>query len=65
MPALVLHGLREMSFISQLSAIACISEFTLGFIGTAIGPGYARGLCETGNNLEPLSVLWLPVPLTC
>ncbi|CAK8995869.1 unnamed protein product [Durusdinium trenchii] len=64
-PALVLHGLREMSFISQLSAIACISEFTLGFIGTAIGPGYARGLCETGNNLEPLSVLWLPVPLTC
>lgn len=64
-PSLVLHGLREMSFVSQLSAIACISEFTLGFLHTVIGPGYARGLCETGNNLQPLSILWLPVPIQC
>ena len=64
-PSLVLHGLREMSFASQLAAIACISEFTLGFLHTVIGPGYARGLCETGNNLQPLSILWLPVPIQC
>eukprot|EP00435_Cladocopium_sp_Y103_P044935 s2865_g12.t1 len=64
-PSLVLHGLREMTFVSQLAAIACISEFTLAFLHTVIGPGYVRGLCETGNNLQPLSILWLPVPIQC
>eukprot|EP00913_Durusdinium_trenchii_P029883 g28002.t1 len=48
-PSLLLHGLREMPLWCQLSAIGIISEATLGFLNTTMGPGgLGRPLTDWG-----------------
>ena len=64
--SLLLHGLREMPWDCQLAAIASIAEMTSGFLDTALGPGYIRGvvpeLCKTLSLKQ--AFLWTS-PLSC
>ncbi|CAK9089568.1 Uncharacterized protein SCF082_LOCUS42260, partial [Durusdinium trenchii] len=65
-PSLLLHGLRAMPFACQLAPVAALSEATLCFLNTAVGPGFLRGLrgvpCEDSEGFESL---WWPCPMVC
>lgn len=65
-PSLLLHGLREMPWFVQLSAVGITCEVTLGFLNTTLGPGYLRGMItEPCQDFDALVVLWWPTPLVC
>jgi len=64
-PALTLHGLREMPFSSQIAAIAITCEVTLGMLNTTLSPGFARGLCAASTDFHPMVMLRWPVPMQC
>ncbi|CAK9043240.1 unnamed protein product [Durusdinium trenchii] len=63
-PSLLLHGLREMPLWCQLSAIGIISEATLGFLNTTMGPGGGI-INEPCPEFDALVSLWWPCPLQC
>ncbi|CAK9083633.1 Uncharacterized protein SCF082_LOCUS39695, partial [Durusdinium trenchii] len=64
-PCLLLHGLREMPWFCQLSAIAITCEVALGFLNTTLGPGYIRGVTEACEDFDALVIVWWPTPLLC
>ncbi|CAK9034661.1 unnamed protein product [Durusdinium trenchii] len=67
-PSLLLHGLRVMPFSCHLSAMAIISEVTLSFLNTTVGPAFLRGLIETPCEPQDFDVLvsiWWPCPMIC
>ncbi|CAE7628879.1 unnamed protein product, partial [Symbiodinium necroappetens] len=64
-PALTLHGLREMPLPAQLSAMAIACEITVTYLNATLSPGFSRGLCQTPPDFQELVMLWWPVPLQC
>ncbi|CAJ1363870.1 unnamed protein product [Effrenium voratum] len=70
-PALSLHGIRELPFRRvQLGACYVIMEVTMGLLSALLGPGYLRGLfdkpCEPSAVQAMLTyLLWDDVPLSC
>lgn len=64
-PALTLHGLREMPFLAQLSAAGICCEVAVAYMNATFSPGFLRGKCETIPDFQELVMLWWPVPMQC
>ncbi|CAE7590622.1 unnamed protein product [Symbiodinium natans] len=64
-PALTLHGLREMPFMVQLAAVGVSCEVILSFVNATLNPSFVRGFCEVSPDFRPVVMVWWPVPLEC
>ena len=64
-PALFLHGLREIGFAAHLTAASIIGDMCLSWLDVTLGPGFTRGLCDVPGRLNPLSLVFQPMPLRC
>ena len=64
-PSMFLHGLREISFLEQLGCCAIACMFTLAWLELTLGPSKARGFCPSSSALDPMDLLWRPVPMAC
>ena len=65
-PSLLLHGLRELPWDCQLSAVAVVCEVTCAFLNTTLGPGYVRGVAPAPCKDFDVwgAVIWIS-PLRC
>ena len=64
-PGLVLQGLREMPLKTHLTMGTVICMFTSELLDAALSPGFMKGVCEQFGKVQPLTLLWQPVPLEC
>ena len=65
-PSLLLHGLRELPWDCQLSAVAIVCEVTCAFLNTTLGPGYVRGVAPAPcKDFDVLGAVIWRSPLRC
>eukprot|EP00435_Cladocopium_sp_Y103_P036592 s1389_g9.t1 len=64
-PSLLLHGLREMPWDCQLCGVAAVSEMTLIFLLTTLGPGYVQGVVLKPCQFDFWGAFLWKTPLAC